>query len=177
MATKRQFKTPLVSGYFDVKIYNASKPREQWLVKQDGDTITFNASLGTNTPEWVGDNIKSYTNKQGQQANMARVKIGSSCIFYNDKKQKIARPCNNDLNGRKYEAFIAGTDLGHNEQKASGLWANAIMIREVEVAAFGDDDNFDNATQYTPPTAAPIAQQPVQPTQPIQQQAADKLPF
>lgn len=173
---KKYFRTDLVTGYFDVKIYNATKPREQWLTKQNGDSITFVVSLGERMPEWANGNIKSYKDKSGNDRQIAKIKIGGSCVFYNESKERINRPDNNYLDGKRFEAFIVGTDLGKNDaNKASGLWANAIMLREVQVEQFGDCNFGDNATQYTPPTAAaPIAQQPaaIPPTK-----AADVLPF
>lgn len=176
---KKTFRTDLVTGYFDVKIYNATKPREQWLTKQNGDSITFVVSLGERTPEWTNGNVKSYTDKNGNPRQIAKVKIGASCVFYNESKERINRPDNNDLDGKRFEAFIVGTDLGQNvDNKASGLWANAIMIREVQVEQFGDC-SF-GVSQYAPPTAAadPIAQQPVQQPAAIPPtKAADELPF
>lgn len=181
---KKNFRTDLVTGYFDVKIYNATKPREQWLTKQNGDSITFVVSLGEKTPEWTNGNIKSYTDKKGNPRQIAKVKIGASCIFYNENKERINRPDNNDLDGKRFEAFIVGTDLGQNaDNKASGLWANAIMLREVQVEQFGDCSFDDNATythtQYTPQAAAAgAARQPVrQPAAIPPTKAADELPF
>ena len=158
---KRTFKTAKVEGYFDCRIYNASKPREQWLLKGDNDTISFIVSKADNL-EFAGENIKEYIDKNGNARQLVRIKVSSNCRFYDEHKNQVPRPTIKALDGKRFECYINGTDLGRDngQMKANGLWASAILFKEIQF------DDF-NAIDFGEP------QQPQQP----QQTFNGELPF
>lgn len=167
---KRTFKSNKVEGYFDCRIYNATKPREQWLLKGDNDTISFIVSRADNL-EFAGENIKAYTDKNGTARQLVRVKVSSNCRFYDEHKNQVPRPTIKALDGKRFECYINGTDLGKNngQMKANGLWASAILFKEVQIDDFSNIDFGDE----------PVPQQPQQPVlqQPQQQGFSGDLPF
>ena len=138
---KRTFKTNKVEGYFDCRIYNASKPREQWLLKGDNDTISFIVSRADNL-EFAGENIKEYTDKNGNVRQLVRIKISNNCRFYDEHKNQVPRPTIKALDGKRFECYINGTDLGRDNEamKANGLWASAILFKEIQFDDFSDID-------------------------------------
>lgn len=138
---KRTFKTNKVEGYFDCRIYNATKPREQWLLKGDNDTISFIVSK-TDDLAFAGENIKTYTDKNGNTRQIVRIKISCNCRFYDEHKNQVPRPTIKALDGKRFECYINGTDLGLNngQMKANGLWASAVMFKELQ---FDDFNNVD----------------------------------
>lgn len=174
-----KFKTPnAFRAFFNVRQYKANVPTNQQALIPDDGNIKMLLDCGVYQPTWCGGFESRYTDKQGNKQWSVKVKIGATCRFYNTDKQLIPRPSNTDLERGHYEVIAVGSILPkdpHNQLKASGLWASHIMLHEIEVNPFDENDNFGNATtQYTPPQPAPqvTATEPQQP-QPV----ADNLPF
>lgn len=69
--------TDLLEGYFDVKIYQEGKPREQWRTKSDDDNITF--GFITREAGEFSQFAKQFTNKDGEQMHRVTFKIGRNC--------------------------------------------------------------------------------------------------
>ena len=174
---KKEFKTPTITGYFDVKEFALSKPREQWAIKSEGAQITFSYSTDT-APTW-NPTAKQYTNKEGKVKYQTRIKIGSKCVWYNESKQIVPKPLNSELNGKQYEVMIIGNDLGvaSEPMKASGLWAQAIMFKERQRNFFDEVEGFgsEEPNVVSEPTQAQ-AQAQAQASEQVKKYT-DTLPF
>lgn len=130
--------TGILKGYFDTKVYNEKKTRDQWKTKGEDETISFTCSFeDSKLPQMFVDYGKPYTSKNGD--NMVRVtfKIGSRCRWFNEQGQSTDKPLNETLDG-KYEVNIDFVTLHGKEgtKEARGYWVNAIQFKKCEAFQF-----------------------------------------
>lgn len=155
-----------ITGWFDVKVYNDRQPRENWKLKGDDDNIAFTATFDAASPEarQFAAHGKLYSDNNGNQRVRVAFKIGGRCRWYNEAAQAVPRPCNADLDGKKFEVSIQYNELAAdpaNLKAPRGYWVNAIQFREADTNPF---------------TAMGGAAAPVMPPQPQPNQQADAIP-
>lgn len=155
-----------ITGWFDVRIYNDRVPRENWKLKGEGEQIAFTASFDAASPEarLFATHGKPYTDNNGDQRVRVTFKIGGRCRWYDEQAKAVERPCNADLDGRKFEVSIQYTELAadpENPKAPRGYWVNAIQLRESDTNPF---------------TAMVGAVSPAEPPQTQQQQPSGPIP-
>jgi hypothetical protein len=128
-----------IEGYFDVRIYNATLPREQWQVKSANDVIAF-VSKNLELTEG-GEFLKTIEKQDGSTYTLAKFKIGKNCKFYDSHAKAIERPQPAELDGKRFEVNLVYNVLPKDEKqptKACGLWVDAIMLHEIEANPFAE---------------------------------------
>lgn len=163
-------KTNILTGYFDCKKYNAKKPRDQWTLVGNDETITFSTTFPADAvPADLAEFAKWYTGKQGDARAVVKFKISASCRWYDANAQRMERPDNSVIDGKRYEcAFTFRALYGDpNKKEAAGFWANDVLLREVEDNPFAEfapaepaDVNDDPSYQIHTPEA--VFAEPVQ---------------
>lgn len=142
-----------VSGYFDVRVYNAKKTRDQRDVASQEQTITFGTVFSPdNLPKEVSKYAHAFERKDNTQGMAVYFKCGKNCKFFkkeNGRVVAIERPQHADLENVRYEACIDFRELNGDPQKqeACGYWANGILIKEAESNMFAD---LNEETAETP---------------------------
>lgn len=135
-----------LTGYFDVREYNAKKAVQERAIKSDDATITFGVAFA---PEQLPKELSDYakaceSKKDGHKYMLIKFKIGSRCRWFARNEKGVvaetARPTNADLDGNRYECCIDYKQLNGdpNKQEAYGYWANAILIAEAQSNYFAD---------------------------------------
>lgn len=135
-----------LSGYFDVREYNAKKAVQERAIKADDATITFGVAFD---PEQLPKELSGYakaceSKKDGRKYMLVKFKIGSRCRWFERNEKgvvtEVARPTNADLDGKRYECCVDYRELNGDPQKqeACGYWANAILIAEASSNYFAD---------------------------------------
>lgn len=124
-------KTNKLTGYFDVKEYNAKKPREQWKTKGNDEVISFGV-IFKECPAEFEKYAKEYQNKDGEKRYAVKFKIGSKCRWFDKRAKNVERPTNDSLHNKRFECQLMYNQLdGDPSQKeASGYWVNAIQFSE-----------------------------------------------
>ena len=130
-----------IIGWFDVRIYNERVSRENWKLKGDDDQIAFTATFDAASPEarQFAAHGKPYTDNNGNQRVRVTFKIGGRCRWYDEAAQAVQRPCNADLDGKKFEVSIQYNELAADPSKPKaprGYWVNAIQFREADANPF-----------------------------------------
>ncbi len=173
-----------LSGYFDVREYNAKKSVQERQIKSADQTITFGVSFDhDHLPKQLAIHAKNVQRKDGNGSYMlVKFKIGAKAKWFakvNGKVTDIARPANEDLDGKRYDVCVDYRELNGDpaKQEACGYWANGLLIKEAESNMFADLNDEQNAEQPAPVQSW----DGVQPTKP-QDRAAEKndeqpLPF
>lgn len=152
-----------IQGWFDVRIYNERVPRENWKLKGDDDQIAFAATFDAASPEArkFAAHGKPYTDNNGNQRVRVTFKIGGRCRWYDENAQAVPRPCNADLDGKKFEVSIQYNELAAdpaNPKAPRGYWVNAIQFREADTNPF--TAMAGAAAPVVPPQPQPQPQQP-----------------
>lgn len=171
--------TQRLIGYFDVKVYNPKKPRDQWETTPEGNKIGFRCTFdGAHLPQELAGRAKQYTDRSNNARFAVEFKVGNNCKWFNARGEQIDKPLNTALDGVKYEAIIDYKELNGDPSKmeACGYWVNAIMVQEVVTNPF-EGMAFDTTPRAEQPTqtAEEVAAAPVESEAP--KQYADKLPF
>lgn len=151
MATKHKITN--LEGYFDVRIFNAKLPREQWAIKGKNDIISF-VARDVQLPEG-NEFSKVITRPDGTTYNLVKFKIGKNCRWFDKNAKAIATPAPEELEGKRWLAHLYFSVLPKDENqptKACGLWCDAIMVREVENNPFAEF-----ADEIDTPAPAPAA--------------------
>ena len=189
MATKL---TNIMTGWFDVRVYNKRLTRDQWKIKGEDDNIAFTTTFEAGTPEAAAfaEHGKPYTDGNGNQRLRVTFKIGGRCGWFDEHAQPVAKPANEELDGCRWEARIVYNSLPKdpaNPKKPSGYWANSVQFRKVLENPFEampgaqavspvppvPDTSFNQQPTPTPPTANPLAGQ----MPPMDEGTNDDLPF
>ncbi len=144
-----------LSGYFDVREYNAKKPAQERAFKSQDATITFGVAFDNDhLPKELSNHAKNVQRKDGNGSYMlVKFKIGAKAKWFakiGGKVTEMARPALEDLDGKRYEACIDYRELNGDpaKQEACGYWANGLLIKEAESNMF-DDLNDEQAEQST----------------------------
>lgn len=164
-----------IIGWFDVRIYNERVPRENWKLKGDDDQIAFATTFAADSPEarQFAAHGKTYADTGGNQRVRVTFKIGGRCRWYDENAQSVQRPCNADLDGKKFEVSIQYNELAAdpaNPKAPRGYWVNAIQFREADTNPF--TAMAGAAAPVMPPQPQP-QQQPQQPADTIPSMFAD----
>ncbi len=140
-----------VSGYFDVRVYNAKKTRDQRDVAGQDQTITFGVVFSPNNlPQQVSKYAHAYTDKNGEGRMFVTFKISKTCKFFEKKGGRVSaieRPQHTDLENKRFDACIDFRELNGDpaKQEACGYWANGILIAESESSMFADLNETETA--------------------------------
>lgn len=134
-----------LSGYFDVREYNAKKAPNERAFKADDSMVTFGVAFDPeHLPKELANHAKTVQRKKdGTTYMLVKFKIGKGCKWF-DKQggrvQEIARPANAELDGKRYDVCIDYRELNGDptKQEACGYWVNAILIAEAESNYFAD---------------------------------------
>lgn len=124
--------TDLIEGFFDVRIYQDGKPREQWRLKNDDDNISFSCSLTK-----VGDfeRFAKKFEKNGETYYRVTFKIGRNCRWYNERAEAVARPSNESLDGKRFAAKVQYREVIPEDMSGKaprGYWVSAIMFKAID---------------------------------------------
>lgn len=172
-----------LTGFFDVREYNAKKAVQERAIKSDDATITFGVAFD---PEQLPKELSDYakaceSKKDGHRYMLVKFKIGSRCRWFernsNGVVSEVARPTNADLDGKRYECCVDYRQLDGDpsKQEACGYWMNAILIAEAQSNYFADL----NAGQAETAEQSAIAAGAMQDEVPVVEVTGDKneLPF
>lgn len=144
-----------LSGYFDVRVYKAQKPREQRDVAGQEQTITFGVVFNPNDlPKQVSKYAHAYKDKNGEDRMFVTFKISKGCKFFekrNGRVTAIERPDHAGLEGKRFDACIDFRELNGDpaKQEACGYWANGILISEAESSMFADLNDPETTPEQT----------------------------
>ena len=144
-----------LSGYFDVRVYKAQKPREQRKVAKQDETITFGVVFKPNDlPQQVSKYAHAYKDKNGEDRMFVTFKISKGCKFFqkrNGRVTAIERPDHAGLEGKRFDACIDFRELNGDpaQKEACGYWANGILISESESSMFADLNDPETTPEPT----------------------------
>lgn len=150
-----------VSGYFDVRVYNAKKTRDQREIASQDHTISFGVCF---TPEKLPKEVSKYARpfdrKDGSKGMYVGFKISKGCRFFikeNGRVKQVERPQHAELENKRYEACIDFRELNGDptKQEAYGYWANGILIAEAVSEMFADLN--DEAAEPVPASETPTS--------------------
>ncbi len=131
--------TDKLTGYFDCRIFSATKPRQEWQVKGENDNITFAVAYDVaNLPQEFAELAKFHTDKNGNQKAFVKFKIGKLAKWYNEFAELVPKPENAELDNGAYNVRIEYKVLTGDPTKmqASGAWVNCIQFQKVAVNPF-----------------------------------------
>lgn len=165
-------KTNFISGRFNCREFKKECQFGQRALMGDDSRIKFDVTYPADkVPTEFAKHARIWTPSDGAPMAIVSFKVGQRCRWFgvtaDGKSEQIKRPTNtyldgiDDLNGirRKFDARILYNVLEGDPAKmeASGLWVDAILIREVDVNPFDDDEDedADAADTSTAPAAAP----------------------
>lgn len=138
-----------IKGYFDVREYNAKKPRAERTIKGNDTTITFDVLYAAEElPECVAKHARAYE-KNGEQRYCVKFKVSSGTKFFEKKNGNVVaidRPDNTELDGKRFECCIDFRELNGDPTKmeACGYWVNGLLIKE-DTGTMFDDLNENEA--------------------------------
>lgn len=147
--------TNKLQGWFDVKIYNDRKPREEWKLRGDDENIAFTTTL--EDPGAFAKFAKPYE-RDGKIYYRVTFKIGPKARWYDENAHEIARPSNAELDGEKFEVRIQYREVipaPGNDKAPRGYWVNSIQIQKVNVNPFQAFAAVSAADEVAAPAAAP----------------------
>ena len=146
-----------LSGYFDVREYNAKKSVQERAFKAQDAAITFGVTFDPERlPKELANHAKAVQRKKDNTTYMlVKFKVGKGCKWFekqNGRVQEIAKPTNEELDGKRYDVCVDFRELNGDptKQEACGYWANALLIAEAESHYF-DDLNDEGAEPATEP--------------------------
>lgn len=153
------------NAHFNVRRYaaNVEYKNQQILSEQDQISIGLVCNPNEIPEELQGSQfLVPFTGKDGSQKLKAKFKIGVFCEWYDETQQKIGKPLNAELEAKQWEAYISYTEKPRNpanDKAPSGLWVNAIMLREKPSSPFAGY-GFDGVEAAPVNPAAPVAEEP-----------------
>ena len=124
-----------LSGFFDVKIFNARVDRSLWKIKGEEDNITFRAVMPYQQARERQLTGKEFTGKDGARLVAVTFKIGGRCRWFDEMAQEIGKPTNDLLDGVRYNVNVQYREVlpdPTNPMSPRGYWANAIQAQKVE---------------------------------------------
>lgn len=143
-----------LSGYFDVREYSAKKATNERAFKSADSMVTFGVAFDPeHLPKELSNHAKTVQRKKdGSTYMLVKFKIGKGCKWFEKhggRVHEIARPANEELDGKRYDACIDYRELNGDptKQEACGYWANAILIAEAESNYFADLNETEQETE------------------------------
>ena len=134
-----------LSGYFDVREYNAKKAPNERAFKSADSMVTFGVAFDPERlPKELANRAKTVQRKKdGTTYMLVKFKIGKNCKWFEKqggRVKEIERPANEELDGKRYDVCIDYRELNGDptKQEACGYWVNAILIAEAESNYFAD---------------------------------------
>ena len=134
-----------LSGYFDVREYSAKKAQNERAYKSADSMVTFGVAFDPeHLPKELANHAKAVQRKKdGSTYMLVKFKVGKGCKWFekqNGRVQEIARPANEELDGKRYDVCVDFRELNGDptKQEACGYWANALLIAEAESNYFAD---------------------------------------
>lgn len=144
-----------MTGWFDVKVYSANTPRENWRMKADGDNISFGVTFDAKDPE--ADEYrqfgKEYTDAAGNKRLRVSFKISPKTKWFDAQAQPVAKPDNATLDGIRYECTVQYAVVlpdPKNDKSARGYWVRAIQYEPV------NDNPFTAVSFGIAPNVPPV---------------------
>lgn len=164
--------TNKITGFFDVKVYNAKTDKANWKTKVEDEQISFTATFPELKKEFE-KYAKPYTNKDGVQRFAVQFKIGSKCRWFDEYAKQVTKPTNESLDKKRFEVVIQYNQLDGNpaQKEASGYWVNAIQFKEFVENPFTAFEPRPKAQPFEPIGAATPKNSP------NLKQEDDDLPF
>ena len=132
-------KQQALTGYFDVRIYNARVDRSLWKLKGEEDNITFRAVISYEQARERQLTGKEFTGKDGTRMVAVTFKIGGRCRWFDELAQETGKPTNDQLDGVRYNVNVQYREVlpdPKNPMSPRGYWANAIQVQKVETNPF-----------------------------------------
>lgn len=135
------YRTELLSGYFDCRIFRQGVAKENRQMKNDGDTVTFDvgfAEYPVQLEQGGGGAFIREAEVNGLKRWYVSFKVGRICRFFDKDGQKTERLSNADLDGKRWDACIQYKVLHGDPAKMQprGFWADAIQLRPADEIAF-----------------------------------------
>lgn len=134
-----------LSGYFDVRKYDAKKAPNERALKSADSMVTFGVAFDPERlPKELANHAKTVQRKKdGSTYMLVKFKIGNCCKWFekqDGRVKEIERPSNDELDGKRYDVCIDYRELNGDPKKleACGYWVNAILIAEAESNYFAD---------------------------------------
>ena len=134
-----------LSGYFDVREYNAKKAHNERAFKSADSMVTFGVAFDPERlPKELANRAKTVQRKKdGTTYMLVKFKIGKNCKWFEKqggRVKEIERPANEELDGKRYDVCIDYRELNGDptKQEACGYWVNAILLSEAESNYFSD---------------------------------------
>lgn len=155
-------RTQMLSGYFDCRVFRNGVAKENRPMKQDGETIAFSVGFSEYPNELAADGGAEFireTEVNGLKRWYVSFKIGRICAFFNPTGQRVERPTNETLDGKRWDAFLQYKVLHGDAAKLQprGFWADAIQYRPADEISFAP---MDGATPQPSVTDAPDIDEP-----------------
>lgn len=128
--------TKKMTGWFDVKVYSANTPRENWRMRAEGENISFGVTFDAADPEAQAFKAfgKEYTDNAGNKRIRVAFKIGSKCRWFDEQAQQVEKPSNAELDAVRYECTVQYAEVipdPKNDKSPRGYWARAIQFAKV----------------------------------------------
>lgn len=143
-----------LSGYFDVREYKPKKAQNERAFKPEGSMVTFGVAFDPERlPKDLANRAKTVQRKKdGSIFMLVKFKIGKGCKWFEKqgvRVHEIARPSNEELDGKRYDVCIDYRELNGDPKKleACGYWVNAILITGVESSYFADLNEQENENE------------------------------
>lgn len=134
-----------LSGYFDVRKYDAKKAPNDRALKSADSMVTFGVAFDPeHLPKELSNRAKAVQRKKdGTTYMLVKFKIGNGCKWFekqDGRVKEIERPSNEELDGKRYDVCVDYRELNGDPKKleACGYWVNAILIAEAESNYFAD---------------------------------------
>ena len=134
-----------LSGYFDVREYSPKKATNERAYKAADSMVTFGVAFDTERlPKELANHAKAVQRKKdGSTYMLVKFKVGKGCKWFEKqggRVNEIARPANEELDGKRYDVCVDFRELNGDptKQEACGYWVNAILIAEAESNYFAD---------------------------------------
>lgn len=138
-------RTSLLEGYFDTKIFRQGVARENRVMKQDGETITFDIAFSEYPSEFARENGAEFireTEVNGLKRWYVSLKVGRICRFFDRGGHVVERPKNAELDGKRWQ-IVAQYKVLHGDpskMEARGFWADAIQLKPADEIVFAPMD-------------------------------------
>ena len=155
------FRTQLLSGYFDCRVFRQGVAKENRQMKPEGDTIGFNVSFSEYPQDLAKNGATEYIREadiNGLKRWYITFKVGRICRFFDKDGKHIDRPANADLDGKRWDVCIQYKVLNGDAAKLQprGLWADAVQLKPADEITFAPMDGSQPASSTANDWDAPI---------------------
>ena len=135
------FRTQLLSGYFDCRVFRQGIAKENRPMKNEGDTITFSVGFAEYPTDIANAGGAAYIREaevNGLKRWYVGWKVGRICAFFDKDGKKTERPLNADIDGKRFDVCIQYKVLNGDPAKLEprGLWADAIQMKPADEITF-----------------------------------------